>query len=91
MRAADLMPQLMELVAAEPDAVVAVFDGRLAAKPKSCAENCVSWQDALVEDFAAHLQACSRFSCRSRFHAHRQGTLCSTCSHSRPCHGEAAR
>jgi len=85
MRAADLMPQLMELLAANPDAVVCVFDGKLATKPASCAPDCVYWQDAAMFE-PVHVAACNRFRLRFRHNMSVDRYLCVTCGHPRQCH-----
>jgi len=85
MKIADLLPKLIELAASDPGAEVCVFDGVLETKPKTCVDDCLTWQDEVAG--AGMLCACDDFDA-SRIYPEE----CENCEHWRGCHvGEVSR
>lgn len=81
MRAADLLQKLLVVIEDDAEAVVAVWDGVLVAKPKRCAEACSEWQNAALNDSDREPDACANFRLgRTRF------GICVQCGHHAVCH-----
>jgi len=80
MKATELLCRLTEILEADPDAVVCVFDGELCVKPKACAPDCLSWQDEV--GCGVRPDACDSFVPLSH-----DPDECFECAHPKACHG----
>ena len=86
MRAADLLPKLLVILEDDAEAVVAVFDGALVTKPRTCAPECESWQDAVLTDDDSEPDACTYL----RRSPNVDVTVCIDCTHPFSCHQPSA-